>query len=1058
MIIAEQYSIEAYLRATGVDQFSNSFRNAAGNVERVDKASQRASISLGSMFKAIAGSAAVVGTFHALTNAMDGAISRYDTLNNFPKVLEQMGFSAEESESAISKLSDGIQGLPTTLDDVAGTAQRIATLTGNLEGATDTTLALNNAFITSGSSAADAQRGLEQYVQMLSRGEVDLEAWRSLQETMGVALNDVAKSFGFAGASAQNDLYDALKEGEVTFDDFNAKLVELNEETGGFADRAITASGGIRTAFANMGTSIVRGITNIIEAIDRVLAETPFGSIENIIENLGDVFFDVLDGIANAIEPTVKAIGDLYDAIKPLTPLILGLATGFGTFFAITSIGSIVSIAGSFVFLKGILDTVALSFMYLWSAMAANPIVATISILAGLAAMVTYLWQTNETFRDIVVSSWERVQEVMSATIPFLERAGNAISEFVDSLATGAINAFNASVEWMGDAIEKVSDFFVELKDSIDLKGAFNAIAVPLSTVAGLLLGLASPIGWLLKGFALLSTQTSFFSDVMSVFRGEMNIGQLINNVARDLSKFIETVADTASEMIEQGAEIATNFIESVARELPGIIEVGVEMVTNFIEGVANTISDVAPVAVELVAELTDSILSVIPTVVDAGVEVLTSFIEAIVKALPQVLGVGIQIITTLVTAVVSMLPVIIETFVQLVETIINTFVTMLPIMIETYMTIIQTLIDTVITMLPLIVDTFITLVMTIIQTLVENLPLIIDAGIQILMALIDGIISILPVLIESAITIVNALLTTLIDNLPLIIDAGMQILMALIDGIISIIPQLISAGVRLITTLVSQLISLLPELISAGVEILLALIDGIIQTIPQLIEAAIQLITEIVGALIENLPEIIDAGIQIVEALISGLFDMFVDLKDAALALGKQIVTSVGSFVGNMIEVGKDLVGGLISGIGDMAKGAADAAADVAKGAWNASKNFLGINSPSRLFRYEIGQMLGQGMILGMQDEVSAVQKTAEQLGMAATPQMPNVATMDIAGQVARSNAQVNSRIHHELGEQNEANQKEPAYITLVLGSQELETFVEDINEVNAIKNLGVI
>src|SRR5690625_774968 len=240
--------------------------------------------------------------------SIDGAISRYDTLNNFPRVMEQIGFSAEDSKKAIDRLSDGIQGLPTTLDDVASTAQRIAVMTGDLDGAVETTLALNNAFISSGSDAANASRGLEQYVQMLSKGEVDLQSWRTLQETMGVALNDVAKAFGYAGASAQNDLYDALKEGEITFDQFNKKLIKLSNETGRFADRALTASGGICSAWTNMGTAIVRGVTNIITAIDEFLADTQLISNENIITNNGKVFFDVLDSMANNIGPFLESI------------------------------------------------------------------------------------------------------------------------------------------------------------------------------------------------------------------------------------------------------------------------------------------------------------------------------------------------------------------------------------------------------------------------------------------------------------------------------------------------------------------------------------------------------------------------------------------------------------------------------------------------------------------------------------------------------------------------------------------------------------------------------
>src|SRR5690606_15149585 len=109
--------------------------------------------------------AAVSKGIGMISNSLDTAISRYDTLNNFPKVLQRMGFEAEDAQGAINKLSDGIQGLPTTLDSVALTTQRLALMTGDLDGAVDTTLALNNAFLASGSSSADAARGLEQYIQ-----------------------------------------------------------------------------------------------------------------------------------------------------------------------------------------------------------------------------------------------------------------------------------------------------------------------------------------------------------------------------------------------------------------------------------------------------------------------------------------------------------------------------------------------------------------------------------------------------------------------------------------------------------------------------------------------------------------------------------------------------------------------------------------------------------------------------------------------------------------------------------------------------------------------------
>src|SRR5690625_3732870 len=85
----------------------------------------------------LAGALGLVGLAYKgidmVKQSLDGAIDRYDTLNNFPRVMAQIGFDADMSQDAIDRLSDGIQGLPTRLDEVAATAQSIAIMTGRSE-------------------------------------------------------------------------------------------------------------------------------------------------------------------------------------------------------------------------------------------------------------------------------------------------------------------------------------------------------------------------------------------------------------------------------------------------------------------------------------------------------------------------------------------------------------------------------------------------------------------------------------------------------------------------------------------------------------------------------------------------------------------------------------------------------------------------------------------------------------------------------------------------------------------------------------------------------------
>ncbi|OXS74918.1 hypothetical protein B1B04_08500 [Lysinibacillus sp. KCTC 33748] len=235
-------------------------------------------------------------------SSVDGAIGRIDTLNGFPTVMEKMGFASEKSSASIDKLSDGIQGLPTTLDGIVGSTKNIALMTGDLDMATDTALSLNNAFIASGSTSADAERGLDQYVKMLSKGKVEADSWSTLQETMGFALNKTAEAFGYTGKSAQRDLYGALQKGKITFDDFNKKIISLNGGVGGFAEIAKESSSGIATSWSNMKTAVTRGTAGIIQSIQDTLKDTPLESIENVVSKLGKGFNTALGFISSGIK------------------------------------------------------------------------------------------------------------------------------------------------------------------------------------------------------------------------------------------------------------------------------------------------------------------------------------------------------------------------------------------------------------------------------------------------------------------------------------------------------------------------------------------------------------------------------------------------------------------------------------------------------------------------------------------------------------------------------------------------------------------------------------
>lgn len=305
---------ESFKDSASGDTFVKATTQATTSQQKLNNTILAGSNAVSKFLEAVGGYTILNKAISAITSSIDSAIARYDTLNNFPKVMQLMGYSAEEAEASINRLSDGITGLPTALDEIVSSTKLLVSATGDLNTATESALALNNAFYASGSSSADVSRGLTQYLQMLSAGKVDTMAWKTLTETMPYALNEVAEAFGYTGASAKQDLYNALSDGAITMSELNAKFIELSNAAGGFAEVALTSTGGIGTAWTNLQTAVTRGVTGIIEAIDSVLLNASLGGIAEIIS-----------GIATNVTTAFTRMKEIIISLSPVINIVIGL-------------------------------------------------------------------------------------------------------------------------------------------------------------------------------------------------------------------------------------------------------------------------------------------------------------------------------------------------------------------------------------------------------------------------------------------------------------------------------------------------------------------------------------------------------------------------------------------------------------------------------------------------------------------------------------------------------------------------------------------------------------
>ena len=277
---------------------------------------------------------------------------------------------------------------------------------------------------------------------------------------------------------------------------------------------------------------------------------------------------------------------------------------------------------------------------------------------------------------------------------------------------------------------------------------------------------------------------------------------------------------------------------------------------------------------------------------------------------------------------------------------------------------------------LPDLLELGATIINELITGIITYLPTLMESAGQILDSLIQGLLNVLPQLIPVALQTVQTLITGLLDYLPQIIEVGMQVISQLIIGISQMLPELIPQIIDCVILIVETLLDNIDLLIDAGIQLILALADGLIEALPRLIEKMPVIIQKLLDALIRNFPKILKAGGELVGKLVAGIVGSFWKILEVAPQLIANLVNGARAGWAQLNNVGKYLVEGLWNGISGMASWVTNKVKSFANNILTNMKNALGIHSPSRVFRDEVGKYIALGVGEGFDKNIDSVYK----------------------------------------------------------------------------------
>lgn len=844
---------------------------------------------------AVAGIASTVFSKVAsvVTGSLNSAISRADQMNNFPKVMKNLGYSSEDAAASIKKISSALDGLPTTSSAMTGMVQQLAPLTSNLDQATNIALAFNNAMLAGGASTMEQENALTQYTQMLSAGKVDMQAWRSIQAAMPGQLNQVAEAMLGAGKNS-NDLYEAMKNGSISFDDFNKKVMELNQNGFGkyasFAQQAKDATQGIGTAMENVKNRVAKAVQKVIEAV----------GVENIagaINRFSSQFGKVGDAAAGMVTGVKGWFGKAAQAAQPLVSIwqsdfgqlgvyLKGLASNAQAFGG--SLLDVVTNGGGLQnFLTG-LNNIISPLVNWWIALTRNVsiFIGTLSDSGGVQAFLASL---SELWKGLT----QLGQGLADAVTGFLavgQNGGAAAS--IGQLVGDAFNAAAPFVEKLASTLQSLGDWASEHGDAIR------------TVIAGIAGGFAA-----FKTASLISAAVTALKS-FDVAAKIAAAGQWVLNAAMNANPIMLVI--TAIGALVAGliwfftqTETGRAAWASFTAFLSSAWQSAVAFVTGLGQNIANFFTQTIPNAIQSVIQW--------------------------FQQLPSAIGTALSnLITSIGTWAVSFGQSALQAGQQFVSNIAN-FLTNLP--------------------------------ATIAYWLAYGITFVVLWAAQ---------------LGSQAISAGQQFLTNLGTFFMQLPGNIWNWLTSTVASVASWAAQMganaLSAGSQFLSnvgTFISQLPSNVGSWLSGAISAAASFVG---QMASNAVNAGSRFLSSI-GSYISQVPGRISAGLS---GAISAVGSFAGSMASGALRAGQQflsnLVNTLASIPGRMASIGSQIVSGLVNGITGSIGRVASAILGGVNDAIAKVKNMLGIHSPSRLFRDQIGRNIGLGLAQGISNSQAAV------------------------------------------------------------------------------------
>ncbi|MGI5948472.1 MAG: hypothetical protein ACOX8K_13910 [Lachnospiraceae bacterium] len=511
-----------------------------------------------------------------------------------------------------------------------------------------------------------------------------------------------------------------------------------------------------------------------------------------------------------------------------------------------------------------------------------------------------------------------------------------------------SVTSFSASLlqSVAGDTEEaaKIADMAM-----IDMSDNANKMGTDMESIQNAYQGFAK------QNYTMLDNLKLGYGGTKEEMKRLLADAEKITGVKYDISNLKDVYS--AIHVIQEELDITGTTAKEASSTIEGSMSAAKAAFDNFLNGSgsADELSDAIATAAGNIAK---NLGQIVPRLLETVPQVIGALWEGFEGSSGQFVQAGTDLMADLATGVVQGAPAAVEAGRSLISTIISSLIENAPALTEQGVQLLTWLLN----------------------GFVSGIETIMGTGTQLITTLASSISSALPQLVPVAVKAILDFAQNLVNNLPSLVDAGIQMLEALAQGIADSLPTIIEQAPKLINSFAEGVYEAIPKLLKAGAQIIVTLGKGIINSIPTIVANAGEIVQAIINVF--SLVNLFNLGSGIIKGLGNGLKSMIAFVK----GIGKQIVEALKHpfDIKGWIQVGKNIATGIANGLKNALSQVVDAAKNVVKSALGAVKDFLGIHSPSRVFRDEVGKNIALGIGEGIRANKDYAKKSAEEIAEA--------------------------------------------------------------------------